>query len=89
MEQANTLFDMNERVAEFDPNTFNMDNIDILVEFDAKRFTQQTFNIIQSLSSIITDSGEIGEFDIDCLKITITNLTTYENNLIVNKRHNI
>ena len=89
MEQANTLFDMNERVAEFEPNTFNMDNIDILVEFDAKRFTQQTFNIIQNLSDIITDSGEIGEFDLDCLKITITNLNTYENNLIVNTRHNI
>jgi len=89
MEQANTLFDMNERVAEFEPSTFNMDNTDILVEFDAKRFTQQTFNIIQNLSDIITDSGEIGEFDLDCLKITITNLNTYENNLIVNTRHNI
>jgi hypothetical protein len=87
MEQANTLFDMSKRVHDID--SVDMDTIDILVEFDAKRFTQQTFDIIQNLSDIITDSGEIGEFDLDCLKITITNLRTYEHELIVNKQNNI
>lgn len=87
VEQANTLFNMGKRVNDID--LVNKDNIDILVEFDANRFTQQTFNIIQNLSDIITDSGEIGEFDLDCLKITIANLKTYEHELIVNKQNNI
>lgn len=82
MEQEHTSFDLSKRLFDFNPETFSMDNIDILVEFDAKLFTQQTFNIIENLSDIITQTNETGEFEIDCLKITITNLRTYENELI-------
>jgi hypothetical protein len=45
--------------------------------------SQQAFNIIQNLSEIITDSGEIGEFELDILKIKIKNLQTYEKGLII------
>ena len=83
MEQANTKFNLRERVHEFIPETFSMDTIDILVEFDAKRFNQQSFNIIQNLSDIITDSGELGEFELDIFKINITSLQTYEKKLII------
>ena len=55
-----------------------------MVDFDARYFTQQSFNIIQNLSDIITESGEIGEFELDCFKIIIKDLTTYEKNLIKN-----
>lgn len=82
MEQEHTSFDLSKRLFDFNPETFSMDNIDILVEFDAKLFTRQTFNIIENLSDIITQTNETGEFEIDCLKITITNLRTYENELI-------
>jgi hypothetical protein len=56
--------------------------MDIAVEFDAKNFTQDSFNIIQNLSDIITESGEVGEFTLDCFTITIQQLETYEKNLI-------
>jgi antitoxin component HigA of HigAB toxin-antitoxin module len=59
--------------------------MDITVEFDAKNFTQDSFNIIQNLSDIITESGEIGKFELDCFKVTITSLKTYEKNLITIK----
>jgi len=79
-EQDNTSFDMSKRVADID--SVDKDAIDILVEFDAREFNQNTFNIIQNLSDIITESGEIGEFQLDCLNITIKSLKTYENELI-------
>jgi hypothetical protein len=55
------------------------------VEFDMKQFTQQSFNIIQQLSEIIKESGEVGEFELDVFKITIYSLTEYQNELIVCK----
>lgn len=59
-----------------------MDNIDILVEIDGTKFTQNTFNIIQQLPDIITESGSVGEFQLDNLRITITNMNTYEQDLV-------
>ena len=81
-EQVNTSFDLSKKVHEFNPESFSMDNIDILIEFDAMQFNQQSFNIIQNFSDIITDSGEIGKFKLDIFDINITNLQTYENELI-------
>jgi glycosyltransferase involved in cell wall biosynthesis len=81
-EQVNTSFDLNKRVHEFNEESFSMDNIDILIEFDANQFNQQSFNIIQNLSDIINDSGEIGKFKLDIFGIHITNLQTYEKELI-------
>ena len=80
-EQANTKYDLRKRVHSIEGSDVK-DYMDITVEFDAKNFTQNSFNIIQSLSDIITESGEIGEFTLDCFKITIQQLETYEKNLI-------
>jgi glycosyltransferase involved in cell wall biosynthesis len=55
---------------------------DIIVEIDRKTFTQQDFQIIQQLNDIIKDSGEIGEFELGNLKIKITTLNEYQNDLI-------
>jgi glycosyltransferase involved in cell wall biosynthesis len=82
-EQPNTKFNLEKRVSLFNKETFSTDNIDILIEFDATKLTNESFNIIQNLSDIITDSGEIGEFDLDIFKIAITNMRTYENELII------
>jgi hypothetical protein len=38
--------------------------------------------IIPQLSEIITQSGEIGEFELGIFKISIYAMTTYERNLI-------
>jgi len=55
---------------------------DIIVEIDGNKFTQQDYQIIQQLSAIIQDSGEIGTFELGNLKITINNLNSYEKDLI-------
>jgi len=79
MEQRNTIYDLRKRVHDIQDYI----DADITLEFDAKRLTQQSFNIIQNLSDIITDSGEPGEFELDIFKIKITNLQTYEKELII------
>jgi GT2 family glycosyltransferase len=77
-EQPNTKFDLSERIKPYDNEKQNY----ILVDFDARNFTQNSFNIIQNLADIISESGEIGEFELDCFKITIMNLTSFEEDLI-------
>ena len=57
-------------------------NNGIIVEFDGKALTQESFNILTQLPEIIADSGELGTFELDIFKITINNLDTYENDLI-------
>jgi hypothetical protein len=81
-EHTNTKYDLAARIKLFDKNLFSMDNIDILVEIDGTKFTQNTFNIIQQLPDIITESGSVGEFELDNLRITITNMNTYEQDLV-------
>jgi len=88
MEQSNTKFDLRTRVLikkENDPYAEN----DIIVEFDANKFTQGSFDIIQNLSHVIAqtikdvDIDEVcGEYHIDCFKITILHVKTYEHELI-------
>ena len=55
---------------------------DIIVEVDGFRFTDNDFNYIQNLNAIIKDSGEIGQFELGNLKITINSLKEYQNELI-------
>jgi len=81
LEQPNTSFDLNERVKPYD----NEKNNEILVEIDGNNLTQQDFQIIQQLSEIIQDSGEIGRFELGNLVIEVIQLNTYENNLIINE----
>jgi len=79
-EQPNTKFDLWERIKPYDNEKQNY----ILIDFDTRYFTQNSYNIIQNISDIIAESGEIGEFGLDCFKISIMNLTTFEENLIKN-----
>ena len=81
LESSNTSFDLNERVKPYDNKKQN----EILVKIDGNNFNQQDFQIISQLPEIIQDSGEIGEFKLGNLSITIVQLNTYENNLIVNE----
>ena len=80
-EQENTLFDLKDRVKSRLEDTF--DN-DIIVEFDAKEFTPEQFNIIAQLSEILSNDEEleIGEFNLGIFKIKINQIKTYEENLI-------
>ena len=83
-EQENSSFNIDERVRGFDPNKHVIkDNITIKV--DGNTFGNEEFRHIQNISEIIQYSGEIGEFELDNLKIQINDLTTYENDLIITK----
>jgi glycosyltransferase involved in cell wall biosynthesis len=80
-EQSNTKFDLSKRVLYIGNNYPEGEN-DVVVVFDANQFTQQSFQLIQNLSDIITDTNDTGEFKIDCLSIIVNSLETYDHTLI-------
>ena len=82
-EQKETDFDLRERVR----TLFDKGSNDITLEFEAKDFNQETFNMITSLSEILAnDELEIGEFELGIFKITVNKIKTYEEDLIICKR---
>ena len=83
-EHKNTSYDLKKRVLNTKWNDPQGEN-DIVVEFDMKQFSQQSFDIIQQLSEIVKEGGEVGEFELDIFKVTINSLTEYQNDLIVCK----
>jgi glycosyltransferase involved in cell wall biosynthesis len=82
VEQDNTSFNLSDRVLSYN----NEKNNNILVEIDGSRFSQQDMNYINQLSQIISNSGELGTFDLGNLRITINDLLTYEKELIICKK---
>ena len=84
-EQPNTKFDLSKRIYNVGSNDPELEN-DIVLEFDATQLTQQSFSILQQLSEIIKESGEIGSFELDIFKVTINSLTEYQDDLIVCKK---
>ena len=80
-EQPNTDFKLSKRIHSQHTNPTN----DIVVRFDASKMTQDSWNIIQNLSEIIKDSGQIGVMNLDVFNFEIRNLKTYEKDLIICK----
>jgi len=78
LEQKNTLYNLSEKVLPYD----NEKNNEILVNIDGSKFNQQDFQIVQQLSEIIKDSGQVGEFELGNLFITIIQMNEYQNDLI-------
>jgi glycosyltransferase involved in cell wall biosynthesis len=79
LEQPHTKINLADKIKVIG---YTLPNNDITVEFDGTKLTQDSFNILMQLSEIITESGEIGTFELDIFKITINNMATYENELI-------
>ena len=80
-EQKNTLFNLSSKIHSQHTKPKN----DVVVEFDVRQLTTDSFQIISNLSQILDDSGEVGEMELDIFKFRITALETYEKNLIVVK----
>lgn len=78
-EQPNTSYDLSARILS---TPFQSLSNNIIIEINRNTFTQQDYQIIQQLNSIIKDSGEIGEFELGNLKIKINSLKEYQNELI-------
>ena len=84
VEQPKTKYDLRKRCHSL-TDTDRYDYDDIVVELDGKRFSQQDYNLIENLSAIIQDSGELGTFEIGNLKVTIMNIQDRVNELIICK----
>jgi glycosyltransferase involved in cell wall biosynthesis len=75
-EQPNTKFDLSKK--------FNMnEKSDIIVEFDALRMTNQSYQFIQQLSEIFDfNQFDSGQYEFDIFKVKVNKVKHYENNLI-------
>ena len=79
-EQNNTKFDLTNRIF----NIYQQILGDIIVEFDGRLLDNYGYHqIINNLSDIITDSGEIGKMELNYFNITINSMNHYEKNLII------
>jgi hypothetical protein len=79
LEQNYTKVDLKNKLK---VSKYIVSNNDIVVEFDTKQLNQESFNILMQLSDIITESGDIGTFELDIFKITIETINASEGNLI-------
>ena len=76
LEQPNTQFDLTTR---FNQTTKS----DIVVEFDARSLTQNSFNFIQNLSEIFDfNEFESGEYEFDIFKVKVNRVKHYEDKLV-------
>ena len=80
-EQPNTIFNLNDKLTPLQAELYD-DFEGVVIVIDGNKFTQQDFHLIQQLPVILQDSGEIGEFELGNLKINISSLETFENDLI-------
>jgi len=76
-DQTKSNYDLSKRVKPIYDKKIN----EILITVD-NNFNQQDFQIINQLSAIITDNGEIGKFELGNLKIEIIKMKNYVNGLI-------
>ena len=81
-EQPNTIIDLSEKLKHEYHSEFTND---IIVHFDAKKLTNENFQVIINLSDILKQSGETGQMELDIFKFDIKKLTTYEKDLILAK----
>ena len=79
--QQDTSFDLSRRIEIYELNEPYSIH-DIIVKFDANKLTNQSFQLLTQMPSIIKESGEIGEFELDIFTIRINRMNEYQNNLI-------
>ena len=80
-EQPNTTMDLSTRVMNIKSQN-PTDYDDVIVEFDATKLTQQSYQLIQQLPEILTESGEIGVFELDIFNIAISSLELHTPKLL-------
>ena len=76
MEQSNTKFDLSKK---FNTN----EKSDIIVQFDALRLTNQSYQFISNLSEIFDfNQFEIGQYEFDIFNIKVNRVKHYEDRLV-------
>jgi hypothetical protein len=82
-EQKNTKFNLKERICTQLYQHVEPAN-DIILEFKADMFSQQSYSVIQNFSEWLEFYEPTpGDYEADIFKIKINKVETYENNLIV------
>ena len=82
LEQPNTLFDLSKRVKQYGADDVTK-NHDIVVQFDAREFDNNAFQVINNMSEILKDSGEVGKMEYYIFRFFINSMKTYEKELVV------
>lgn len=78
VEQKNTQFDLKSKLKYLSDSKTN----DVIVEFDAKKLTQDSFMMLSDLQFIIEKTNRIGSFEYGIFKVTINKLVDHRNELI-------
>ena len=77
IESEHTNYDLSKRIA-FIKNQTPSNYEDIIIEFDAKRLTNDNFQFLFHLGDIIKESGDVGVMEWDIFRIEINNLSPLE-----------
>ena len=77
-EQKNTKFDLKKKLKRYEEPKTN----DIVIEFDATKLSNQSFEFFNMLQLMLEDSGQVGELEYDIFKLKINKLSDYSNDLI-------
>ncbi len=77
-EQPNTQYSLLSKMYGIEEDVTN----DILIKIDGKTLNKFDLENIYEISSILKDSGEVGEFELGNLKIIISQLKEYQDELI-------
>ena len=80
-EQPDTQFNLTNKIHKRETKPIN----DVVVSFDCDKLTPNNFQILVELSSILKESGEVGEMEYDIFKFKINSLKSYEKDLIICK----
>lgn len=78
VEQKNTKFDLSKKLKRYEDQKTN----DIIIEFDATKLSNQSFEFFNMLQLMLEDSGSEGIMEFDIFKLNVKELNNYSSNLI-------
>jgi hypothetical protein len=78
VEQKNTKFDLKKKLKRYEDPKTN----DVIVEFDANKITNNSFEFFNMLQLMLEDSGQTGELEFDIFRLKISKLEDFSKNLI-------
>lgn len=78
VEQKNTKFNLTKKLKRYEDQKLN----DIIIEFDATKISNNSFEFFNMIQLMLEDSGQIGTLEYDIFKLNINKLNDYSKQLI-------
>jgi hypothetical protein len=78
VEQKNTKFNLTKKLKRYEDQKLN----DIIIEFDATKISNNSFEFFNMIQLMLEDSGQLGTLEYDIFKLRINKLNTYSKQLI-------